>query len=135
MNQLMNDLFGDDSDTESLNSNGLEGTDVNDAVFQSIMNATAEDTPKSLSSFVATNPCIHETFQHVPGLSLHHNVLAHEDQSRLIELITEANYFKGGELNQSMCFGESNLSWLRWVEPLLLRTGTLSGLPGHWPGT
>ncbi|KAG0253203.1 hypothetical protein DFQ27_007613 [Actinomortierella ambigua] len=113
MNQLMNDLFGEDSDTESEGNAAVDNMG-DDPLFDAIMSATADDSGDQFSLLDTTIPYTHETFQAVPGLSLHHNVLTHEDQSRLLQFITDANYFKGGDLNQSMCFGETNLRWLRW---------------------
>ncbi|KAF9162296.1 hypothetical protein DFQ26_003687 [Actinomortierella ambigua] len=131
MNQLMNDLFGEDSDTESEGNAAVDNMG-DDPLFDAIMSATADDSGDQFSLLDTTIPYTHETFQAVPGLSLHHNVLTHEDQSRLLQFITDANYFKGGDLNQSMCFGETNLRWLRWMNPLLLKCGVLSGHPEHW---
>ncbi|KAF9123164.1 hypothetical protein BGW39_009212 [Mortierella sp. 14UC] len=64
----------------------------------------------------------HLPHKHVPGLCLHTNVLSDKDQARLMAQITEKNFFKAGQQNQAMCFGQCDLAWLNWLicERLLL---------------
>ncbi|KAF9907995.1 hypothetical protein EC991_010343 [Linnemannia zychae] len=64
----------------------------------------------------------HLPHKHVPDLCLHTNVLSDKDQAKLMAQITEKNFFKAGQQNQAMCFGQRDLAWLNWLihERLLL---------------
>lgn len=57
----------------------------------------------------------HLPHEQVEGLCLHTNVLSDKDQARLMAQITEKNFFKAGQQNQAMCFGQRDLEWLTWL--------------------
>ncbi|KAH7045542.1 hypothetical protein BKA57DRAFT_467101 [Linnemannia elongata] len=57
----------------------------------------------------------HLPHEQVEGLCLHTNVLSDKDQARLMAQITEKNFFKAGQQNQAMCFGQRDLEWLNWL--------------------
>ena len=139
MDSLEKELFG--SDTESLDSRSDHGHDRHegdldfddlvdtnmepeDPLFQSIMESTDDHDADFIPS---TDPLPqHTPHPHIPGLCLHTHVLSHEDQSRLMQTIIAKNFFKGGEQNQAMCFGQRDLAWLDWFDTLLKVSRTLS---------
>lgn len=112
-----------------------------DPIFQSIMNSHEENERQSLHyphshslhdpSATLTNALIptfpitnynsrtltpkHLLHEEVEGLCLHTNVLSDKDQARLMAQITEKNFFKAGQQNQAMCFGQRDLVWLNWL--------------------
>ncbi|KAG0298248.1 hypothetical protein BGZ96_001214 [Linnemannia gamsii] len=112
-----------------------------DPIFQSIMNSHEENErqpphlphPYSLNNPGATfTNALIPTFpitnynsrtltpKHVPheaveGLCLHTNILSEKEQARLMAQITEKNFFKAGQQNQAMCFGQRDLVWLNWL--------------------
>ncbi|KAG0327185.1 hypothetical protein BG000_001047 [Podila horticola] len=148
MDSLEKELFG--SDTESLDSRSghdhdrhrdmheddldiddladLAGPAIelenSDPLFQNIMESTDDNNTAYITS--TDLPPQHMPHSHIPGLCLHINFLSHEDQSRLMRSIIAKNFFKGGEQNQAMCFGQRDLAWLDWFETLLKDSGTLS---------
>ncbi|KAG0347606.1 hypothetical protein BG004_007367 [Podila humilis] len=132
MDSLEQELFGSDtesSDSDNLNNdnsneNDVTSTDIfqNDPLYQSIMESTTGDDPDALASstYSVKKPApIHTKHPYIEGLSLHTNVLSHQDQSQLMTSIVDHNFFKGGTQNQAMCFGKRDLSWLDWFETLL----------------
>ncbi|KAG0082531.1 hypothetical protein BGZ93_003770 [Podila epicladia] len=146
MDSLEKELFG--SDTDSLDSRSDRGHDRHsdiheddldiddladaviehensDPLFQSIM-ASTDDNDTSYMPLAKDSPPQHTPHSYIPGLCLHTNVLSHEDQSRLMQSIIAKNFFRSGEQNQAMCFGQRDLAWLDWFEILLKDSGTLS---------
>jgi hypothetical protein len=114
-----------------------------DPIFQSIMNsheeqeqqqppphhphshslhdpgATLKDTLMPTFPITANNSRSptpkHLPHERVEGLCLHTNILSDKDQARLMAQITEKNFFKAGQQNQAMCFGQRDLVWLNWL--------------------
>ncbi|KAF9915325.1 hypothetical protein BX616_006411 [Lobosporangium transversale] len=101
-----------------------------DPIFQSIMNCT--DDEDDSNSCTPSNSRLesmrhhHQSHPYIEGLTLHSNILTHQDQAKLMAQITEKNFFKGGQQNQAMCFGERDLEWLEWLEEVMKERGVLS---------
>ncbi|KAF9586458.1 hypothetical protein BGW38_004535 [Lunasporangiospora selenospora] len=156
MDQLHCELFGSDSDLASdldsdvdldqeplspshqgFSFSAHDGSEDNgwaqiddmdmDPIFRDIMESVPAD---DVSSFISSEPLepqpMHHPYPHIPGLCVHTNVLSHGDQSKLIGQITNRNFFRAGQQNQAMCFGENDLAWIKWIELLLSTSGTLS---------
>ena len=115
-----------------------DDSDTFDPIFQSIMNSHEEEqqqqqplhhryyhslqqqSSSDLNTILApTNNSPlrpnHLPHKQVEGLCLHTNVLSDRDQARLMAQITEKNFFKAGQQNQAMCFGQRDLEWLNWL--------------------
>ncbi|KAF9572693.1 hypothetical protein EC968_009594 [Mortierella alpina] len=102
-----------------------------DPIFDSIMACTEDNTIADEGSQTPHGRLPVATPQHsphpsIPGLCLHTNVLSHDDQSRLMNQITEINIFKGGQQNQAMRYGQRDLAWISWLEERLKQNGVFS---------
>ncbi|KAF9356143.1 hypothetical protein BGX34_010084 [Mortierella sp. NVP85] len=143
MDELDRELFGSsDSDSGSEvveTENDARQVDEHqeletDPIFQSIMEGPYDDMDgdggdTSLSGLLThaaykTQPR-HETHPQIPGLCLHTHVLSDADQAKLMSQITEKNFFKAGQQNQAMCFGERDLIWLEWLMEHMVEAGVL----------
>ncbi|GJJ71292.1 hypothetical protein EMPS_03642 [Entomortierella parvispora] len=140
MEELNQELFGSsDSDSESVidlithsypretshEQPRMPASDrQDDPIFHSIMDSSFERGDTDDQQQDHRRP-VHSSHPHIPGLVLHTHVLTHLDQSRLMEQITEHNFFKGGQQNQAMCFGPKELIWIQELESRLWETGVL----------
>lgn len=103
-----------------------------DPIFKSIMEGPYDDINGDLdlssdrrSHTTQTLQPQHEPHPHIPGLCLHTGVLSDADHARLMAQITEKNFFKAGQQNQAMCFGERDLVWLEWLLERMVEMGVL----------
>ncbi|KAF9929397.1 hypothetical protein FBU30_001601 [Linnemannia zychae] len=131
-----------DSQHDSQPQDSVDMGNELDPIFENIMNSHEEtfdrmDTDESILQYQSSGGSIdsviagaqnntdhlldtplfpnHLPHEHVPGLCLHTNVLSDKDQARLMAQITERNFFKAGQQNQAMCFGQRDLAWLDWL--------------------
>ena len=134
------EIVGTENDASQVNEQqGLESLNDNslsletDPIFQSIMEGPydmdGDDGDTSLSDLLThatyrAQPR-HEPHPQIPGLCLHTHILSDADQAKLMAQITEKNFFKAGQQNQAMCFGERDLIWIEWLMEHMVETGVL----------